>query len=302
MSAETTAKTFFESVVVNYGVPKCLVTDRGAAFCSKFFATLAKLLGVKHRISSAKSPRTNGLAEQLVQRISSLLRTYASDDQSIETALPLCELCIRCTSHTKLKISPYEVVFGRKMQLGLPFDLSSNSPKLPGDQFAYFKWLQHRLEDVHKGVAENLKDTRQEMKTSYDRRHRVQEETWKVGQKVLLLDKRVNPGVTRVLTHQPYSGPFFITQCVQSDKIGMAYKLVHADTGRAVKSLVNGDRLKLYTADDRDKLIDRLPGLKKRSEVKLKREINQLKTRACLVLNLLSVFSGRKEQAQRSYI
>ena len=115
MSAETTAKTFFESVVVNYGVPRSIVTDRGAAFCSKFFGTLAKLLGVKHRISSAKSPRTNGLAEQLVQRISTLLRTYASDDQSIETVLPLCELCIRCTSHTKLKISPFEVVFGRKI-------------------------------------------------------------------------------------------------------------------------------------------------------------------------------------------
>ena len=52
----------------------------------------------------------------------------------------------------------------------------------------------------------------------------------------------------------------------------MAYKLVHADTGRAVKSLVNGDRLKLYTADDRDNLIDRLPGLKKRSEVKIERD------------------------------
>lgn len=208
MSAETTAKTFFESVVVNFGVPKCIVTDRGASFCSRFFGTLAKLLGVKHRISSAKSPRTNGLAEQLVQRISFLLRTYASDDQSIDTALPLCELCIRCTNHTKMKISPYEVVFGRKMPLGLPLDLSNNSPKLPGDQLAYFKWLQHRLENVREGVAENLKDTRQDMKESYDRRHKVEEETWEVGQKVLLLDKRVNPGAMRVLTHQPYTGPF----------------------------------------------------------------------------------------------
>ena len=120
--------------------------------------------------------------------------------------------------------------------------------------------------------TENLKDTRQEMKSTYDRRHKVQEETWKVGQKVLLLDKRVNPGATRVLTHRPYSGPFFITQCVQGDKIGTAYKLVHADTGRAVKSLVNGDRLKLYTADDRDKMIDRLPGLKKRRKVKIERD------------------------------
>ena len=50
--------------------------------CSKFFNTLANLLGVKHRISSAKSQRTNGLAEQLVKKVSNLLKNYASDDQS----------------------------------------------------------------------------------------------------------------------------------------------------------------------------------------------------------------------------
>ena len=72
----------------------------------------------------------------------------------------------------------------------------------------YASWLQHRLENVRQGVAENLKDARQDMKEGYDRRHKVEEETWKVGQKVLLLDKRVNPGATRVLTHQPYTGPF----------------------------------------------------------------------------------------------
>jgi len=59
---------------------------------------------------------------------------------------------------------------------------------------------------------------------------------------------------------------------VQRDKFGVAYKLVHVDTGRALKSLINGDRLKLYTVDDRDKLIDRLPGIKKRSEVKVERD------------------------------
>jgi len=208
MSAETSAKTFFESIVVNFGVPSSIVTD---TFCTKFYGMLARLLGLKHRISSAKWPRTNGLAEQLVQRVSTLLRMYASDDRSIECVLPLCELCIRCTNHTQLKLSPYEVVFGRKMPLGLPFDLSNNLPKLAGDQLAYVKWLQHRLEDIHNAVAENLRDTRQGMKTGYDRRHKVQEATWKVGQKVVLLDKRVNPGATRVLTHRPYCGPFFIT-------------------------------------------------------------------------------------------
>jgi len=190
----------------------------------------------------------------------------------MENVLPLCELYMRCTNHTKLKLSPFEVVFGRKMPLGLPFDLSDSLPKLTWDQLACTKWLQHRLKDIHKAVAENLKDTRQDMKTGYDRRHKVQEATWKVDQKVLLLDKRVNPGAARVLTHRPYCGPFSITQCLQGDKFGVAYKLVYVETGRVLKSLINGDRLKLYTVDDRDKLIDRLPGIKKRSEAKVDRD------------------------------
>jgi len=37
---------------------------------STFFTTLMKLLNIKHRISAAKAPRSNGLAEALVKRLS----------------------------------------------------------------------------------------------------------------------------------------------------------------------------------------------------------------------------------------
>ena len=43
------------------------------------------------------------------------------------------------------------------------------------------------------------------------------------------------------------------------EDIGTTYKLVHADTGKTFKKLVPAERLKLYTADQRVELTNRLP-------------------------------------------
>ena len=61
MDAETTAKVFFKEVISKFGIPEMVISDRGASFCSKFFSTLMTLLKVKHRISAARAPRSNGL-------------------------------------------------------------------------------------------------------------------------------------------------------------------------------------------------------------------------------------------------
>jgi len=47
------------------------------------------------------------------------------------------------------------------------------------------------------------------------------------------------------------------------------HKLIHVHNGRSIKSLVSGDRLKLYEADKREELTGRLPGVQvSPSEVK----------------------------------
>jgi len=48
------------------------------------------------------------------------------------------------------------------------------------------------------------------MKEKYDKRHNVKEPHFQIGQKVLLLDRRIKADSNRVLTHKPYSGPCII--------------------------------------------------------------------------------------------
>jgi len=172
---------FFESVVTFFGLPRVIVTDRGANFCSRFFSTLAQLLRIKHRISSARSLRTNGLAESLVQRVSGLIKSYSQDDLQIPEILPFCSMALRATNHTRLQLSPYELTFGRKMSLGMPAELTDVLPKSPEKQQCYLKWLQHHLSELHASVNLNIEENKREMKRTYDRRMKVQTPKWEIG-------------------------------------------------------------------------------------------------------------------------
>ena len=267
MSAETAAKTVIKEVITKHGVFERLQSDRGSVFISKFFAAIMKELGIKHRISSARSPRTNGLAESIVKRLVELVRVYGQNDRHLDEILPLCEMCLRACNHSVLKLSPYEIIYGYKMPTGLPVDLNEKRPKLPPGQENYIAWLRHKLQHIHSAVTLNQQENKEEMKNKYDRLNKVQEPCWKVGDKVLMWENKIKPGGDQVLTHRRYIGPYIIAEVVQGSKIGAAYKLVHWESGRALKSLIGADRLKKYTADERENLSDKLPGIKK-SEVK----------------------------------
>ena len=61
--------------------------------------------------------KSNGLAESMVKRLSSLLKIYANDDVTLENQLPIIELSIRCMPISRLQLSPFQILFGRQMPI-----------------------------------------------------------------------------------------------------------------------------------------------------------------------------------------
>ena len=217
-------------------------------------------MNIQHRTSGALAPRTNGLAENLVKKVSDLTKMFVSDDTEVEKALPLIEMSLRATAHTRLRLSPFQILFGRQMYLGHPAEIAQ-VPSFTGDQQEYYNWLTHRLKDIHQGIMDNRVETREQDKADYDERNRAVPPKWSVGDMVLLQDKRIKPHSNQVLCHRPYQGPFYITEIVSGDAtIGPAYRLINADTGRTYKRLISSDRLKRYNANRVD-LTARLPPL-----------------------------------------
>jgi len=96
-------------------------------------------------------------------------------------------------------------------------------------------------------------------KRDHDKRNKVAEAPWTVGQKIVLLNKRIPPFLNQVLSHRPYNGPWVIGEVVKRDEdIGASYRLINVKTGKPYKFLVSVNRLKAYTADKRLDLVRRL--------------------------------------------
>jgi len=247
----TTAKVIFEDIVSVFGA-SAIISDKGSSFTGDVFRHLSKLMGVQLTTSASKAARTNGECENLVKMLSQGLKLYAKDDKQIEDVLPVIAMGLRSTAHSVTKISPYEVVFAKQMNVNTPGQPIA-TPPFKGEARDYYFWMSNRLKEIHEGVKQNILEAKLDDKTRYDKRHHAVTPQWQVGQQVLLEDKRITTGSNKVVSHRPFDcGPFVIVDIVQGrDGVGVAYKLIHAQSGRSMKKLVTSDRLKLYTAHDR---------------------------------------------------
>ena len=149
------------------------------------------------------------LAENLIRKVAQMIKLYSTDDTKLELILPSIEMGLRSATHIRLKLSSYEIIFGRPMQVGSPGDLSK-LPTVPLSQQQHYQWLTRRLADLHKAVNENRVESKLEIKERYDKEHKASLPRWKIGDRVLLLERRIKPHSNVVLTHKPYAnGPFF---------------------------------------------------------------------------------------------
>jgi len=256
-----TARAIVSNIVPLWGIGWTLYSDKAPAFTSTLFGQVNKYLGIRHITSAARTARANGQAEAMVKILSEHLKFYAKDDLSIEAVIPVVEMNLRATALTKLMISPYEIVFGRNMQLGVPEDPNTTSPETNTDRVSYYRWLSNELQRLHKAV----KAAREQMKSNenevYDKSHKVKTPTWKVGDRVLLREDSVRPVSPTVLTRKRYAGPFVIKHVVKGHAdVGIAYELINESTGTLTRNLISSDRLKSYNTG-REQFTQRLPRL-----------------------------------------
>jgi hypothetical protein len=75
---ETIAREFVIRIIVQFGVPKKLLTDRGANFTSALIKETCKLLKIQKLQTSSYNPKANGVCERMRWGVGTLL-TSSSD-------------------------------------------------------------------------------------------------------------------------------------------------------------------------------------------------------------------------------
>lgn len=130
VASATGAKGFLSAVITyfsTFGVAEEISTDGGPEFTAKETEEFFKRWGVKHRLSSAYYPQSNGRAEVAVKSMKRLLTSHTDMYGSVDTeAVAAGLLQYRNTPDPETGVSPARVVFGRNLSDLLP--VQPNSP------------------------------------------------------------------------------------------------------------------------------------------------------------------------------
>lgn len=138
MTADTVGKALL-SWVSRYGCPADIVTDRGRQFESTLFQYLGKVIGFKHRRTTAYHPQCNGLVERFHRQLKAAIMCHA--DVNWVDNLPLILLGIRSAFKDDLQASPAELVYGEPLRL--PGEFFQPSPPDSTDLTDFTTRLRH---------------------------------------------------------------------------------------------------------------------------------------------------------------
>ena len=200
------ALTQFMSV---FGIPKVLQSDRGSNFTSKVFSQALKLLCIRHNMSSAYHPESQGALERFHQTLKSLLRSFCVEmSRDWEEGLPWLLLAAREVVQDSTGFSPNDLIFGHTVRgplTVLKSECQSSEP--PQSLLEYVNCFRHRLYVACRLAKENLGNAQKKMKTTFDRRAELRQ--FSTGDQVLALLPVVgSPFQAR------FSGPFTVVRQV----------------------------------------------------------------------------------------
>ena len=127
--AEATTKLYIDNVFIQYGLPDQIISNRGPQFASNIFNGIMNAVGIKHSMSTAFHPQTDGQTEHYNQELEAYLQIYCAykpDDWS--NKLSVAQFVHNSRTHEAIEQSPFQLIYGTK-PIALPeASEKTNSP------------------------------------------------------------------------------------------------------------------------------------------------------------------------------
>ena len=228
---ETIARVFVTKIITQLGVPKKLLTDRGANFTSALIKETCKLLKIKKLQTSSYHPQANGVCERMHKLLIDMLSHFVRKDaRNWDEYVPYAIMAYRAMPHCSTKYSPYYLVFGRDMRLPIEDDWK---PRVKGrnsgenEYEVHVNLLAERLHEANKVAMRQSKLSHDTAKKYYDR-HTKPEQFCK-GDLVYVHDPAYKRSKARKFSYQ-YKGPCEIEQKISP----LIYRVRMADGNSAI--------------------------------------------------------------------
>ena len=149
----------------------------------------------------------------------------------------------RASATTNLILSPFECLFGRRMELRIDHAMGIPEQSI-GNTEQYAVDVGQRLQVSQQIAKQNATESGDRYRTGKNKDAKLP--TFKLGDKVLLYDSTTKTGENRKLKIR-YKGPFYIIQV----RPGYSYRLQNCESGLDVNRPVHASRLRhLYERSD----------------------------------------------------
>jgi transposase InsO family protein len=249
-SAESTIKFLMTHVVARHSVPKVLLTDRGTNFTSGLTAGIARALGIRQRLTTARRPQTDGLVERFNHTLAAMIAKFTTDhEKDWDRYLPLLLHAYRTTRQSSTGYSPFRLLYGREATLPLdvaigpppPVAMTPEMTRRQEEYDEYVEDLRLRLADVRERAKVMIDAAQKRQSVRYNRRRK--EATYQAGDLVWVENLDMRGSKLKKIKNR-MRGPF---QVVDQDG-PVNYRLKDMESGRIYRE--HADRMALLQQRD----------------------------------------------------
>ena len=233
-TAACAAKVLVHQVILRYGCPRVILSDRGSEFCNSVIASLTQHLRITHSRSTAYHARTNGQTERINHTFAQMLTHYVNQQQTDwDELLPFLCFAYNSSVHQITGYSPFYLLHGFVPRL--PVDQLFPSP--PATDTLAYEHLR-RLQAARQIARVRLLENREAMRARFDLKRRPND--FRVGDQVWIWSVHHVPGRARKLEPH-FRGPFLLVRQTAAND----FETIDANGKRDV---VNVERMKLHHA------------------------------------------------------
>jgi hypothetical protein len=246
--ADTSAQFLFERILMRFGTPLELVSDRGTHFLNEVITELTDRYNINHRKTTPYNPKANGLTERANGIVCNILTKIVTSqktdwDRKLTSAVHAYNTAYKSTTGK----TPYFLVYGQEVLQAVQTEVETF--RVMSARYGDRTDDPHqRLEDIdaleeHRMDALERTAAVQELrKQSYDRKL-PPEINITEGDLVLLFDSRYKDFPGKL--HTRWLGPFLVSMVYPNGSLQLEDL-----TGRPLDNRTNGSRVKRYYPGD----------------------------------------------------
>ena len=242
--ANTSAAFIFSRIIMRFGAPLELVSDRGTHFLNEVITELTDQYLIKHRKTTPYNPKANGLTERANGIIGNILnKVVAAHKTDWDQKLISAVHAYNTTTKTTTGKSPFFLVYGQEALQQIEMEIETfrvmTTRNVERSDGLTERWgALDTLEEARGDALNRTKEVQSKRKEDFDRKipanHGIAE-----GCLVLLYDNRHKEFPGKL--HIRWLGPYHVVQVFSNGTLQLADL-----GGQLLETRVNGSRVKLY--------------------------------------------------------